>query len=104
MRIIKKITVLGSGVMGTGIAAHMANAGYQVMMLDLPTQEEGKRRNAIAEQALAQAIKQKPAPFYHPDFIQRITTGNFEDDLPSIRESDWIIEVIVEKLDVKRAL
>ncbi len=104
MRIIKKITVLGSGVMGAGIAAHMANAGYQVMMLDLPTQEEGKRRNHIAEQALALAIKQKPTPFYHPNFIQRVTTGNFEDDLPSIQESDWIIEVIVEKLDVKRTL
>ncbi|HZV71578.1 MAG TPA: 3-hydroxyacyl-CoA dehydrogenase NAD-binding domain-containing protein [Saprospiraceae bacterium] len=104
MRIIKKITVLGSGVMGAGIAAHLANAGYQVQMLDLPTKEEGKRRNAIAEQALSQAIKQKPAPFYHTDFIQRVTTGNFEDDLPSIKESDWIIEVIVEKLEIKKAL
>ncbi|MEO6131485.1 MAG: 3-hydroxyacyl-CoA dehydrogenase/enoyl-CoA hydratase family protein [Saprospiraceae bacterium] len=104
MRIIRKITVLGSGVMGAGIAAHFANAGYQVQMLDLPTSEEGKRRNVIAEQALAQAVKQKPAPFYHTDFIDRITTGNFEDDLPSIKNADWIIEVIVERLDIKRAL
>ncbi len=104
MRIIKKITVLGSGVMGAGIAAHLANAGYQVVMLDLPTQEEGKRRNYVAEQALAQAVRQKPAPFYHADFINRITTGNFEDDLPSIKDSDWIIEVIIEKLEIKRAL
>ncbi|MEP6793259.1 MAG: 3-hydroxyacyl-CoA dehydrogenase NAD-binding domain-containing protein [Saprospiraceae bacterium] len=104
MRIINKITVLGSGVMGAGIAAHFANAGYQVQMLDLPTKEEGKNRNLIAEQALAAAIKQKPAPFYHTDFIQRITTGNFDDDLPSIKEADWIIEVIVEKLEIKKAL
>ncbi|MEP6647246.1 MAG: 3-hydroxyacyl-CoA dehydrogenase NAD-binding domain-containing protein, partial [Saprospiraceae bacterium] len=104
MRIIKKITVLGSGVMGAGIAAHFANCGYQVQMLDMPTSEDGKRRNSIAEQALVQAVKLKPAPFYHADFVDRITTGNFEDDLPSIKNADWIIEVIVERLDIKRAL
>ena len=104
MRIIKKVSVLGSGVMGAGIAAHLANAGFQVTMLDLPSNAEGVPRNQIAEQALAQAIRQKPAPFYHKDFIQRITTGNFEDDLPGIKDSDWIIEVIVERLDIKRSL
>ncbi|MEO5906342.1 MAG: 3-hydroxyacyl-CoA dehydrogenase family protein, partial [Saprospiraceae bacterium] len=104
MRIIKKITVLGSGVMGSGIAAHLANAGFQVMMLDLHSQGEGVRRNKIAEDSLALAIQQKPAPFYHKSFISRVTTGNFDDDLPSIKESDWIIEVIVERLDVKRSL
>ncbi len=102
MRAIKKIAVLGSGVMGAGIAAHMANSGYQVMMLDLPS--EGSRKNKIAEDALATAIKQKPAPFYHPGFIQRITTGNFDDHLPLIKDSDWIIEVIVERLDIKKSL
>jgi 3-hydroxyacyl-CoA dehydrogenase len=104
MRIIKKIAVLGSGVMGAGIACHLANAGYQVMLLDLPAQGEGQRRNQIAEQALALAVKQKPAPLYHPTFISRITTGNFDDDLPAIKEADWIIEVIVERLDIKQSL
>ena len=93
MRTIKKIAVLGSGVMGSGIACHLANAGYQVMMLDLPSQGDGVRRNQIAEQALALAVKQKTAPLYHASFISRITTGNFEDDLPKIkdheRESDF---------------
>lgn len=104
MRIIKKVSVLGSGVMGAGIAAHLANAGFRVTMLDLPSTAEGVSRNQIADQALAQAIKQKPAPFYQKDFIQRISTGNFEDDLPGIKDSDWIIEVIVERLDIKRSL
>ena len=104
MRIIKKIAVLGSGVMGSGIACHFANAGYQVMMLDLPSTAPGQRRNHIAEQALSLAIKQKPAPLYHPGFLSRITTGNFEDDLAKINEADWIIEVIVEKLDIKQSL
>jgi 3-hydroxyacyl-CoA dehydrogenase len=104
MRIIKKIAVLGSGVMGSGIACHFANAGYEVMMLDLPAKEAGQRRNHIAEQALALAVKQKPAPLYHASFLSRITTGNFEDDLPKIKDADWIIEVIVEKLEIKQSL
>ena len=104
MRNIKKIAVLGSGVMGSGIACHMANAGFQVIMLDLPSNDPGKRRNEIAEQALAQAAKQKPAPLYMPGFINRITTGNFEDDLGKIKDADWIIEVIVERLDIKKSL
>ena len=102
MRIIRHVTILGSGVMGAGIAAHLANAGFQVLMLDLPS--ESGPRNRIAEQALASAVKQKPAPFYHKDFISRITVGNFDDDLSKIKNSDWIIEVIVERLDVKQAL
>ena len=90
MRIIRKIAVLGSGVMGSGIACHFANAGYQVMMLDLPGSGEGAKRNQIAEQAVALAIKQKPAPLYHASFVNRITTGNLEDDLPKIKDADWI--------------
>ncbi len=104
MRTIRKIAVLGSGIMGSGIACHLANAGFQVLMLDLPTTREGSLRNQIAESALAAALKQKPAPLYHVSMATRITTGNFEDDLPRLREMDWIIEVIVEKLDVKRSL
>lgn len=88
--------------MGAGIAAHMANAGFEVLMLDLAT--EGGNRNKIADDALRNAIKNKPAPFYHKDFAKRITTGNYEDDLPSLKYSDWIIEVVIERLDIKRAL
>ena len=89
--------------MGSGIACMLANAGYQVIMLDLPT-PEGKNKNKVADDALALAIKQKPAPLYHASFASRIVTGNFEDDLQKIKEVDWIIEVIVEKLDIKKAL
>ena len=104
MRNIKKVAVLGSGIMGSGIACVMANAGYQVILLDLPATEPGSRKNQVAEQALAQAIKQKPAPLYLTSFASRITTGNLEDDLPKIKEVDWIIEVIVEKLEIKKSL
>lgn len=103
MRNIKKIAVLGSGIIGSGISCMLANAGYQVMMLDLPT-TEGKNKNKVADDALALAIKQKPAPLYHASFASRMVTGNFDDDLPKIKEMDWIIEVIVEKLDIKRSL
>ena len=104
MHTIKKIAVLGSGIMGSGIACHLANAGYQVLMLDLPSSVEGQRRNHVAEQALGLAAKQKPAPLFHPKFLSRITTGNFDDDLQKISEVDWVIEVIVEKLEVKKSL
>ena len=87
MRIIRHVSVLGSGVMGAGIAAHLANAGFQVLILDLPS-DQGPR-NQIAAQALAQAIKQKPAPFYHKDFVSRITVGNFEDDLQRNSDPDY---------------
>ena len=104
MYVIKKIAVLGSGLMGSGIACHMANAGFQVTLLDLPAALGEKNRNQIADQALAAAIKQKPAPLYHPKLASRITTGNFDDHLPGIADADWIIEVVVEKLDIKQAL
>jgi 3-hydroxyacyl-CoA dehydrogenase len=104
MRIIQNVTVLGSGVMGAGIAAHLANAGLSVLMLDIPSTEPGTRKNQIAELALLNAAKQKPAPFFHKDFISRVRTGNFDDDLPSIKDSQWIIEVIVERLDIKQTL
>ncbi len=103
MRNIKKVAVLGSGIMGSGIACMLANAGYQVMMLDLPS-TTGKNKNQVADDALALAIRQKPAPLYHASFASRIVTGNFEDDLPKIKDVDWILEVIVEKLDIKKSL
>jgi 3-hydroxyacyl-CoA dehydrogenase len=100
---IKKVAVLGSGIMGSGIACHMANTGLQVIMLDLPT-AEGKNRNAIADEALNKSVKSSPAPLYDKDMVSRIKTGNFEDDLPKIADCDWIIEVVVERLDIKKSL
>ena len=99
---IKRVAVLGSGVMGSGIACHLANVGMDVIMLDLPS--EGVKKNAIAETSLAAAIKSKPAPLYKKEFASRITTGNLEDDLAQIANVDWIIEVIIERADIKKAL
>ncbi len=105
MRIIKNIVVLGSGVMGSGIACHFANAGFAVTMLDLPPKDPTLPRNLMADQALKNAIKQKPNPLYKSSFSSRITTGNFEDDLTSaLKDADWIIEVVIERLDIKQAL
>ncbi len=105
MRKIKNIVVLGSGIMGTGIACHFANAGFSVKMLDLPPADPAQPRNLLADQALKKAIKQKPNPLYKTSFSERITTGNFEDDLAlALKDADWIIEVIIERLDLKKAL
>ncbi len=108
-RKITKVAVLGSGVMGSGIACHFANIGLQVLMLDiLPRDlkdEEAKSpaaRSRIAREALKQAIKSRPAPLYDPAFASRITTGNFEDDFEKIGDCDWVIEVVVERLDIKQ--
>ncbi|MDX1940093.1 MAG: 3-hydroxyacyl-CoA dehydrogenase NAD-binding domain-containing protein [Saprospiraceae bacterium] len=109
MRRIKKAAVLGSGVMGTGIACHFANIGLEVLMLDIlpPDLKEEERnnraaRNRIADLSLQAALKAKPAPLYDKKFLSRIKTGNFEDDLPKIKDYDWIIEVVVERLEVKK--
>ncbi|HOY14843.1 MAG TPA: 3-hydroxyacyl-CoA dehydrogenase/enoyl-CoA hydratase family protein [Saprospiraceae bacterium] len=99
---IKKVAVLGSGVMGSGIACHLANVGMDVIMMDLPT--EGAKRNLVAESALQTAIKSKPAPLYKAAFAKRIQTGNFDDHLNQIADCDWVIEVIVERADIKKAL
>lgn len=102
---IKKVAVLGSGVMGAGIACHLANAGLEVLMLDIipnNLDEKQKSRNSVAEKALANALKTKPAPLYDTNFASRITIGNFDDDLHKIVEVDWIIEVVVERLDIKK--
>ena len=108
---ISKVAVLGSGVMGSGIACHLANCGYQVLMLDivpfdLTEAEKGnkKARNKIVDTALLNAVKTKPAPLFHKSLISNIKTGNFDDDLALISECDWIIEVIVERLDIKKSL
>jgi 3-hydroxyacyl-CoA dehydrogenase len=108
---IKKVAVLGSGVMGSGIACHLANAGLEVLMLDIvpfDLDEKSKAirsfRNRIVDTALATAIKSKPAPLYDSDFATRITTGNFDDDMDKIATCDWVIEVVVERLDIKRKI
>jgi 3-hydroxyacyl-CoA dehydrogenase len=107
---IKKIAVLGSGLMGTGIACHLAGCGYEVLMLDIlpPDLKEGETsktaRNKFAEGALQIALKAKPAPLHDLAFAGRITCGNFADDMSKIKDCDWIIEVVVERLDVKQQL
>ena len=110
-RRIKKVAVLGSGVMGSGIACHLANIGLEVLMLDiLPRGVEEEKlksasvRNSVANEALKKAIKSKPAPLYHKSFSSRITTGNFDDDFSKINDCDWIIEVVVERLDIKQKI
>ncbi len=114
-RIIKKVAVIGSGIMGSGIACHFANIGLDVLLLDiLPkelTEAEQKKgltmeskavRNRIVNEHLATALKSSPSPIYLPKFAQRITTGNTTDDLKKIADVDWIIEVVVERLDIKQ--
>ena len=111
MKRIRKAAVLGSGVMGSGIACHLAGAGIEVLLLDivpfdLKEEEKAnkKARNRMADTALANAIKSKPAPLFDAKFASRITTGNFDDDLAKIAGVDWIIEVVVERLDIKQSL
>lgn len=98
---IKKVAVLGSGVMGRQIAAHCINAGLDVVLLDLKS-DDPKRPNKTVEESLQKASKMKPAPFGKPEFAQRIEVGNFEDDFDKLKEADWICEVIIEKMDIKK--
>ena len=95
-----RVAVLGSGVMGSAIACHLAQTGHDVLLLDLPSKEGP--RNAMADAALKACIKSKPSPLYRKAFANRITTGNFEDDMHRIAGCDWIIEVVVERLDIKQ--
>ncbi|MBL7797394.1 MAG: 3-hydroxyacyl-CoA dehydrogenase/enoyl-CoA hydratase family protein [Saprospiraceae bacterium] len=101
---IRKVAVLGSGLMGTGIAAHLAGCGLEVLMLDIVPSGEGADRNQVGKSALQTALKAKPAPFYDQKFATRITVGNFDDDFPKINDCDWIIEVVVERLDIKKQI
>lgn len=101
-RIIKKVAVLGSGVMGSRIACHFAGAGLQVLLLDISA--EGADKNKIVNDALAAAIKSKPSPIYTKEMAKRITTGNFDDNMKAIAGCDWIIEVVVERLDIKKQI
>jgi len=110
-RKIKKVAVLGSGVMGSRIACHFANIGVEVLLLDIvprdlseEQQKDPNARNKIVNDALAFALKSKPSPIYEKEFAQLISTGNFEDDMSKIADVDWIIEVVVERLDIKKVV
>jgi 3-hydroxyacyl-CoA dehydrogenase len=99
---INKVAVIGAGVMGSGIAAHVANAGIPVVLLDI-VPAGTKNRNALAEGAIDRLLKTDPAPLMHRDFARRITPGNLEDHLGLLADCDWIVEAVLEKLEVKHA-
>ncbi|MDA0326079.1 MAG: 3-hydroxyacyl-CoA dehydrogenase NAD-binding domain-containing protein [Bacteroidetes bacterium] len=114
-RRINKIAIIGSGIMGSGIACHFANIGVEVLLLDIIpnalndnekalglTLEDKLVRNRLVNDALKTALKSKPSPIYSQKFAQRITTGNTEDDIARIKDADWIMEVVVERLDIKK--
>lgn len=109
-RSIKKIAVLGSGVMGSRIACHFAGIGVQVLLLDIAapsnSPEGGAQKpvakNKIVNDALQAAVKSNPSPLYSKDAVKKITTGNFDDNMKDIASCDWIIEVVVERLDIKK--
>ncbi|WP_373056001.1 3-hydroxyacyl-CoA dehydrogenase NAD-binding domain-containing protein [Zunongwangia sp. H14] len=114
-RRINKVAVIGSGIMGSGIACHFANIGVEVLLLDIVPRELNERekkkgltledeqvRNRIVNDSLQTALKSKPSPIYHKDFANRIETGNLQDDISKVSEADWIIEVVVERLDIKK--
>lgn len=100
---ITKVAVLGSGVMGSGIAAQVANAGIDVLLMDI-VPGDAENRNQLAEGAIARLAKTKPAPLMRSGNAKRIQAGNLEDDLSRLAECDWIIEVVLEDLDIKQAL
>jgi len=114
-RAIKNVAVLGSGIMGSRIACHFANIGINVLLLDIVPRELSEEekakgltmesplvRNRIVHQAFSSTLKAKPASLYDRSFASRVTLGNFEDDLHKISDSDWVIEVVVENLDIKK--
>ena len=114
-RRIKKIAIIGSGIMGSGIACHFANIGVDVLLLDIVPRELNDKekakgftledkvvRNRLVNEALATSLKSKPSPIYHQKFAERITTGNLEDDIAKVADVDWIMEVVVERLDIKK--
>lgn len=108
-RVIKKVAVLGSGVMGSRIACHFAGIGVKVLLLDIqpkdtPAAAGPAVKNKIVNDALAAAVKSNPSPVYHKDVVKKITTGNFTDDMKDIAGCDWVIEVVVERLDIKQSV
>jgi 3-hydroxyacyl-CoA dehydrogenase len=116
-RVVRKVAVLGSGVMGSRIACHFANIGVEVLLLDIAPSQlndvETKKgldlnhksvKNRIVNDALQFALKSNPSPIYDKAFAKRISIGNFDDDLSKIKDADWVIEVIIERLDIKQQL
>ncbi len=109
-RSIRKVAVLGSGVMGSRIACHFAGIGLPVLLLDIATPaQEGKvpttaEKNKIVNDALAAAIKSNPSPVFTKDVVKKITTGNFDDNMKDISQCDWVIEVVIERLDIKKTV
>ena len=116
-RNIKKVAVLGSGIMGSGIACHLANIGCEVLLLDMVprelndkekakglTLEDKAVRNRLVNDFLTASLKSKPSPIYKKSFASRITTGNFDDNMKDIASCDWVIEVVVERLDIKKII
>jgi 3-hydroxyacyl-CoA dehydrogenase len=103
--LIRRCAVLGAGTMGSRIAAHLANAGLPVVLLDIvPKDADSASRSRIAQQALQALLKSKPAAFYDKSSASLITPGNFEDDLAQLKTCDWIIEAVTEDLSIKQAL
>lgn len=108
-RIIKKVAVLGSGVMGSRIACHFAGVGVPVLLLDMVPKEfaestKPSERNKLVNDALATAVKSNPSPLFTKDAAKLITTGNFDDNMKDIAQCDWVIEVVVERLDIKKII
>jgi len=102
-RNIKKVAVLGSGVMGSRIALHFAGVGVQVLLLDIAPKDAGPgEMNKIVDDALQVALKSNPSPVYTKDVVKRIRTGNFTENMKDIAAADWVIEVVVERLDIKK--
>ena len=114
-RTIKKIAIIGSGIMGSGIACHFANIGVEVLLLDIVPRELNDRekakgltledkvvRNRLVNDALTASLKSKPSPIYNQSFANRISTGNLDDDIAKVKDVDWIMEVVVERLDIKQ--
>ena len=105
MKRIHKVAILGAGTMGARIAAHFANAGVPSYLLDIvPADADGPARNKIAAAGLDAAKKSKPAAFMEPSLARLVTVGNFDDDLKKLADVDWIIEAVVENLEIKRTL
>jgi 3-hydroxyacyl-CoA dehydrogenase len=108
-RIIRKVAVLGSGVMGSRIACHFAGLGLKVLLLDIQPKDlsadaKAAEKNKIVNDALATAIKSNPSPVYTKEVAKKITTGNFTDNMKDIADCDWVIEVVVERLDIKQSV
>ena len=106
---IKKVAVLGSGIMGSGIACHLANVDMEVLLLDMVpkdklTEKNKKSRNSLVDLSLLNSVKTKPSPLFSKSKLKNITTGNFTDDFDKIKDYDWIIEVVVERLEVKKII